>query len=278
MLGEWKAAVIGGDKRSEYMVQFLQDSGYTVMSCVIIPKEQEKFAEIVRWADVLVGPVPFSRDGEKIYHEKGESILLKDFASWMRKGQILFGGNIPSVIRQAAEEKRIQYYDFMGMNEVAVDNSVATAEGTIAEAIMASDENLCKSKCLVLSYGRCGKALVSRLRPLGAICSVAVRNSAQKILPPMTEIIPLEDLSAHVHKFDFIFNTIPARVLNGEQIEKIKQDCIIIDIASKPGGTDFEACRKRGIYAKLSLGIPGRYAPKTSAQILVNAMNRRMEA
>lgn len=278
MLGEWKAAVIGGDKRSEYMVQFLQELGYRVISCVMIPREKEKLAEIIRWADVLVTPVPFSRDGVELYHEKGAGILIEDFISWMRKGQILFGGNIPKVVRQAAVEKQIQYYDFMEMNEVATDNSVATAEGTIAEAIAASDFNLCNSKCLVLGYGRCGKALVNRLKPLGAVCSVALRNAAEKILPSTTEIIPLEDLSSHVQKYDFIFNTIPARILTEEQIQKVKQDCIIIDIASKPGGTDFEACRQRGIYAKLSLGIPGRYAPKTSAQILVNAMNRRMEA
>lgn len=278
MSKEWKVAVIGGDKRSEYMVQFLQEFGYVVMSCVMIPSEPEEVAKIVKWADVLVGPTPFSRDGVEVYHEKGGNILLEDFARWMRAGQILFGGNISPMIRQEAEKKRVQYHDFMAMDEVARDNSVATAEGAIAEAITASDINLNQSNCLVLGFGRCGKAIYERLEALGAKCSIGLRNAVQKELPTDGEIFSLEDLPAHISEFDFIFNTIPAKVLDRDCVEKVRKDCIIIDIASKPGGTDFEACRERGIYANLSLGIPGRYAPKTSAQILVNAINRRMEA
>lgn len=278
MSKEWKVAVIGGDKRSEYMVQFLQESGYVVRSCVMIPDDSEEMAKIVKWADILVGPTPFSRDGVEMNHEKGGSILLEDFAEWMREGQILFGGNISSIIRQAAEKKRVEYHDFMAMDEVATDNSVATAEGAIAEAITVSDINLNQSNCLVLGYGRCGKAIYERLDALGAKCSIGLRNASKKKLPIYAEGISLEDLPVLVRHYDFIFNTIPAKVLTRECVSKMKKDCIIIDIASKPGGTDFEACRERGIYANLSLGIPGRYAPKTSAQILVNAMNRRMEA
>lgn len=278
MSKEWKVAVIGGDKRSEYMVRFLQESGYVVMSCVMIPSEPEEVRKIVKWADVLVGPTPFSRDGVEIYHEKGGCILLGDFAGWMREGQILFGGNISPSIRQEAEKKRVQYHDFMAMDEVAKDNSVATAEGAIAEAITASDINLNQSSCLVLGFGRCGKAIYERLSALGARCSIGLRNATQKELPAEATTISLEDLPAHIRHYDFIFNTIPVKILGRDCIEKVRKDCIIIDIASKPGGTDFEACRERGIYANLSLGIPGRYAPKTSAQILVNAINRRMEA
>ncbi len=278
MSKEWKVAVIGGDKRSEYMVRFLQESGYVVMSCVMIPSEPEEVRKIVKWADVLVGPTPFSRDGVELFHEKGGSIFLEDFAKWMREGQILFGGNISPSISQEAEQKRVQYHDFMAMDEVARDNAVATAEGAIAEAITVSDINLDQSNCLVLGFGRCGKAIYERLTALGAKCSLGLRNAAQKELPTDADTISLEELPAHIQKFDFIFNTIPAKVLTRECVSKMKKDCVIIDIASKPGGTDFEACRERGIYASLSLGIPGRYAPKTSAQILVNAMNRRMEA
>ena len=42
----------------------------------------------------------------------------------------------------------------------------------------------------------------------------------------------------------------------------------IIDIASAPGGVDYEAAGALGIAAKLCLGLPGKYAPKTAGEIL----------
>lgn len=51
-------------------------------------------------------------------------------------------------------------------------------------------------------------------------------------------------------------------------------DAYILDIASKPGGTDFACARECGIRADLALGLPGKYAPKESAYILDRAVER----
>ena len=42
-------------------------------------------------------------------------------------------------------------------------------------------------------------------------------------------------------------------VLDKKRLEKVKKDCIIIDLASKPGGVDFEVAEKNGIKAILAL-------------------------
>ena len=55
---------------------------------------------------------------------------------------------------------------------LTVKNSIATAEGAIAEAIQKSSRNLHGSRCLVLGYGTCGKTLVSYLT--GMFCHVTV--------------------------------------------------------------------------------------------------------
>ena len=39
-----------------------------------------------------------------------------------------------------------------------------------------------------------------------------------------------------------------------------------------PGGTDFVYCKSKGIKAVHSLGLPGKYSPKTSGEILGNAI------
>ena len=45
-----------------------------------------------------------------------------------------------------------------------MENTIATAEGAIAQAILRSPENLRGSICLVIGYGKCGRTLAGYLR------------------------------------------------------------------------------------------------------------------
>ena len=79
------------------------------------------------------------------------------------------------------------------------------------------------------------------------------------------------------NKYEIIFNTIPYLILNKNILKNVRKDCLIIDLASKPGGTDFEECKKLGINAKLELALPGRVAPKTSAKYIKQSIYNIME-
>lgn len=59
---------------------------------------------------------------------------------------------------------------------------------------------------------------------------------------------------------------------NERKIRKVSQEVTIIDIASSPGGVDYSVVKEVGINATLCLGLPGKYSPKTSGEILVNAI------
>ena len=85
-------------------------------------------------------------------------------------------------------------------------------------------------------------------------------------------ILPFSKLKRHVGKYKFIFNTIPAPVLTSDYLNKISEKTVIIDIASVPGGTDFNYAKKKGINAKLCLGIPGKTAACSSGEILAEAI------
>ncbi|COH28164.1 Stage V sporulation protein FA [Streptococcus pneumoniae] len=53
---------------------------------------------------------------------------------------------------------------------------------------------------------------------------------------------------------------------------------LVIDLASKPGGTDFRYAEKRGVKALLAPGLPGIVAPKTAGQILANVLSQLLAA
>ena len=82
----------------------------------------------------------------------------------------------------------------------------------------------------------------------------------------------LEDLDPHIHTFDFIFNTIPSLVLDGALAKQLQENASVIDIASAPGGVDFQALKRRNIRARLCPGLPGRCSPLSSALILYEAV------
>jgi len=49
---------------------------------------------------------------------------------------------------------------------------------------------------------------------------------------------------------------------------------VIIDLASKPGGTDFRYAERRGVKALLAPGLPGIVAPKTAGRIIANTVSQ----
>ncbi len=71
---------------------------------------------------------------------------------------------------------------------------------------------------------------------------------------------------------DICINTIPHPIVTASVISKMPAHTLILDLASKPGGTDFRYAEKRGIKALLALGLPGIVAPKTAGQILANVL------
>ena len=71
----------------------------------------------------------------------------------------------------------------------------------------------------------------------------------------------LKELGAVIGESDFIFNTIPSLVLDAALANQVQENAAVIDIASAPGGVDFQALERRNIRARLCPGLPGRCSP-----------------
>ena len=75
-------------------------------------------------------------------------------------------------------------------------------------------------------------------------------------------------LGEEIRKAEIVFNTIPAPVLTAGILEQAPSRLLIIDLASAPWGTDFDAAARRGIKAFPAPGLPGKVAPETAGKIL----------
>lgn len=270
--------ILGGDLRQRYLYQILKQSEPNVTGYF---EKSPSFClrQAMEVSDIILCPIPFTKDGQTLFFAAPQTgIEIPFFLKHLKKGHILFGGVLPAEVIKHCEVHSIPCFDFMQMEDVACKNAVATAEGAIAEAITLSQKNLYQSSSLILGFGRCAQVLADRLKGLGAHVTVAARDK-KKLAPACSlsfDTLPLKELEPESHRFDYIFNTIPAMVLDTGIIRHLKPETVIIDIASSPGGTDFEACSRQNIRAKLCPGLPGLYAPLSSAEILWEAVTGRL--
>lgn len=278
--------IFGGDKRQVYMASSLLNKGYQVYTFRLFEKIEHKnhsavnsLKELMNKCRVLIGPIPLTRDLVTISSGSSDNTDGETIAHYLNKEHMLIGGLIPQDIQTMCKEKDIFCYDLMNSDKIAIMNAVATAEGAIMEAIKSSVINLHKSNCLVIGYGRCGKILAAKLKGLDANVTIAARSDNDLAYAQATGLsaVHIRDMEQLLPTFHFIFNTVPALILNKELLKKVSEDVVIIDIASAPGGVDFEYALKRGINAKLCLGIPGKVSPKTSADILVTEIEALMK-
>lgn len=273
-----KFAVIGGDKRQLHLANILAQEGFSVNTYGIDSEELGK--KVVKAAsisgaidnvDVVIGPLPCSNDGETVncmyFNDK---IYIKDIFKAMNKNQLFFAGFISEKVKQTAHAFNVFTIDYLEREELAVLNCIPTAEGAIQIAMEETPITIHDSNCLILGFGRIGKVLSKMLYGIGANVFVEARNHSDLawIKSYGYNPIHLDELAEHLGKFDVIFNTIPSIILNMSLLEKVKKDCLIIDLASKPGGVDFEAAKQLGIKTNWALSLPGKVAPYTAANII----------
>ena len=158
----------------------------------------------------------------------------------------------------------------MQNDSFSIYNSIATAEAAIAEAILNNPINMHSSKCLVLGFGKCGKLIAHKLKNLCIKVSICARNENDRAFANAYgyESFNLDKLKMKIKNFQYIFNTIPKKIIDKEIINNISKDSFVLDIT--PVGTNINACQEKSINAKISLAIPGKFKAKSSAETLTN--------
>ena len=271
-------ALIGGDARTAYMEMYFKKSGYSAI-CYGTEKIDgddhvvnyaKSLKEAVEQARVVVGGIPLFKGGLLNVKQKIEAVTEDDLLKFMRKDQQLFGGVISSGFAKRCEEKGIYCHDFMKDEDFVIFNTIATAEGTILEAIKNQKTNLNGSDGLVLGYGKCGKVLAEKLRGIGHRVTVCARKQSDLAQAEAFGLsaLPWNELDMQIGNYEYIYNTVPVVVIGEKLLSRMEKDVIILDIASAPGGVDYDKAKELGIKALHLPGLPGKYAPKISASMM----------
>ena len=271
-----KISIIGGDLRIVKLAEMLIEEGVEVFSYGLekaeIPEVNkcESLEEAINNSDNILGPIPFSSNGKTINMPfSDEKVTVEEILN-CASGKTLIAGSIKQDIYDLATEKNIKIIDILKREELAVLNAVSTAEGTIKIAIEETPKNLHGSNILVMGFGRIGKILSNMLKGLGAKVSCEARKNSDLawIKAYGYEPIPISNLKENLNRFDVIINTIPYIILDKDNLENVKKDALVIDVASNPGGVDRDAIKQMQIKFIWALSLPGKVAPVTSAEFI----------
>lgn len=274
-----KILVLGGDRRNIELVKLLDKEGINVKTFALyddlIDKYLENsFEEAINTSDKIVLGIPFSKDGETLNAE--DKVSITNLIIRLKQSQSIYGGVLSSDFILKAQNKGVKCFDFMKYEEFAILNTIPTVEGAIELAIKNTDITLHNSDVLVVGYGRIGKYLSKILKDMGAHVSVSARKYEDFawINTYGYEKIEYNHLNEKVERYDVIFNTVPYIVLDKVILDKVNKECLIIDLASKPGGVDFEYVRSTGLKCIWALGLPGKVACKSAAKYMFDIISR----
>ena len=246
-------AVIGSDARQLAAGRALARAGYAVEG----PEE-------IALADYILLPLPLD----------AARTPLAELLRAARPGALALGGMLSKEAKAIAAEAGVELVDYFAREELTIRNAIPTAEGCIGILLAQRKRTLWGSAVLLLGFGPVGQAVGTRLAALGARVTVAARRPAQRAQAESlgmqgAELVRLVRLAP---AFDTVVNTIPAQVLTAPVLARLRPGSLIVDLASRPGGTDFDAAARCGHKAIHALSLPAACAPETAGEIVARTV------
>ena len=228
--------------------------------------------EVVSQVDVFLFPM-FGTDERGLVKAKYGTtpiVLNKEILQAIPSRVPLFIGWARQALKSAADMIGIHIVETANLSDLAILNSIPSAEGALQMAMEETKVTLHGSESFVIGLGRTGWTIARMLQGIGAHVTGVARKPADlaRAAEMGFKAVHVSDLEERIGEAEIVFNTAPALVLDRVILERMSKDAVIVDLASIPGGTDFEYAQMLGIKALLAPGLPGIVAPKTAGRIL----------
>ena len=275
-----RVAIIGGDLRIVKLAIMLAKDNNEVYVFGLENAEDLKdndniiqcdtIKKSIQNVDIVIGPIPFSSNGTTLNTPFSEKEITIREMMHVINAKVLIAGGISPEVYEMANDEYIEIIDIMKREELAVLNTIATAEGTIQLAIENTNKILHGSEVLILGFGRIGKVLARKLAGLSVRVTCAARKDEDLawIQAYGHKATNINAIGENLKSFDIIINTVPHLILSEEKLQYVKKECLLIDLASNPGGIDKKAVKERNLKFVWALSLPGKVAPTTSAEFI----------
>ena len=229
--------IIGGDLRQEKLAGLLQADGHRVHTYALGASETD--LSRANQAHCVILPLPVgSPDGALNAPMSDTKYALEEIFAHLTPDQYICGGMVSPAVAALAAQYGLTIHDYFQREELAVANAVPTAEGAVQIAMEEMGVTLHRSRVLVLGYGRVGKLTAHRMAALGARVTVAARSFEALAWADAYghDTVRMDRVAEGLADYDLVINTVPTRLLTRDLLSRLREGCLVMDLASKPGG------------------------------------------
>ena len=258
--------IINNDKRMNYLSEYIRDSG---MDLIQYHLDSSSFDfHILKETHYLI--LPFGGIAEDSSIASTHLYLTEDVLRHLPEDCVILTPiRYPKLLKLLEVVPR-KYEVIFDHDEVAIYNSIPTAEGVIYHIIKNTDITIHQAEILVIGSGRIAMTIARDLKALGAYVSVTFRKKKDeaRLFEMGLNPIHIDLMRSDLHHYDVIVNTVPFMMLDEQDLTQVRRDCYVLDVSSKPGGVNFKKAEELGIQSELALSLPSIIAPKTAAYYL----------
>ena len=262
--------VIGGDVRNLYLARLALSRGH---DAALIGHGENDIAPVGEYdAAALPYPAAEKEGGAPCAHG---NLPMEAAMARAAGGARVYAAKAGPALEAILRQKGCVRIDPSRDEAFVQENAAITAECALWAMAARTRACLCGAECLVLGYGRIGRALALRLRALGARVTVLARSAAALAAAKGDgmDFSPLGgEIPAKRHRL--VFNTIPAPAVGEALLSRLAPDAYAMELASAPYGIDLEAARRLHVTAWRESGLPGRAAPESAAAAMLSLIER----
>jgi dipicolinate synthase subunit A len=288
---DWSQLVVGmlgGDKREQEIARCAAATGAVVRAHGFpwpeagIPgvKHLSDPAAVLAGARFALFPIPGIAASGALFAPAAPAPIIPDramLAGMAPRAHIILGWADKN-LKAHCDALSIKLHEYEWDRSLMLQRTPAIVEGLLRIVIENSEITIHDAQACVVGQGTIGAVLARYLVALGAHTHVAARNPEQRSAAYVAGATPhtLEELPALAPTLDFVFSTVPARVLGEDVLARLPKSALIVDLAAPPGGVDFDAAKRLGLRAIWGRGLGSR-APVTVGGSQWGGIRERIE-
>lgn len=270
--------ILGGDERQKSLARLFEKEGVRVFSA-FDDAGLENLRPISKYETIIL-PVPCSKNKKHVFSEgKALSLSLDAIAAAAKNTTLLIGGGFPDGFCAAAQENGATLFDLLGEKDFALFNAHLTAQGAVRLLLENTKQYVVSKKALITGFGKVARPTAFFLRALGLDVYVAARRreSRTECAALGFKTLDIATVPAAVRLFDFVFNTVPARLFSRSDVHRMKEGAVYFELASSPFGTQEEFFENAKASFVFGGGLPGRFCPDSCAEKIKEEIEEYLE-
>jgi len=196
----------------------------------------------------------------------------------MNKNAHIILGWADASLKQHCAALGISLHEYEWDVDLMLLRGPAIVEGILKVIIENTAITIHKAQIMLVGQGTIGGLLTRTLVALGAIVHVAARNPVQRAAAYAAgaQVWTLEEMEAQLPHMDIIIGTVPKTLLGQEQLQYVKPQTLLVDVAAPPGTIDREAAASLGLKTVWARGMGAR-APVTVGRSQWSGIRPRIE-